>query len=309
MYKAVLRDIKKINLDKDLYKLHNNESVKSDFGMNDTSELLDEGFGLYSTVNLNHAIGPVKTQYFRIALTKKGTANFGLGLEKYTARCNTILFGFPGQVFSLIDFNEDFLAYYMLFTETFVGERFGIQNRNQQFPFLSHSGLQCFSIDDRSADEIEGIITKMNTEIKERRLGCSEMIKLYISQVLLIANRCYGTVMLSGKDKSNTLQVLYNEFLRSVSQHFLTERRVAAYAAMLHVSADHLNRAIRACSDKTAHELIDDMLLMEAKSYLLYSKLSISEIAYKLEFTDPSHFNRFFKKYNDITPLQYRNQS
>jgi AraC-like DNA-binding protein len=309
MYKSVPTDLAKIKLDTDLYKLHKSGNGNSDFGMDNTSEILDDGFGLYSTVDLKKNIGPIKTQYFRISLTRKGSANFDIGLEKYTTKRNSILFGIPGQIFSLHQYSKDFLAYYMLFTENFIADALLKYNRKQHYPFLSYSGLQSFQLDNNTADEIESIIFKMNQEVKERRSGCSEMIKLYIHQIILLANRCYGTVLLSNNHAPNSQQTLYNDFLKLVSQHFLTVRKVSAYAEMLHVSSDHLNRAIKSCSDKTAHELIDEMLLIEAKAFLLHTSLTIAEIAYKLEFSDPSHFNRFFKKYCELTPAEFRNQS
>ena len=178
-----------------------------------------------------------------------------------------------------------------------------------QYPFLTYSGVQCFELDDETAREIEGIIFKMNDEIKKNKPGCSEAVRLYIQLILIHANRNYGNMLLSGYGASNTSQHLFNSYLKLVGAHFLSQRKVAAYAAMLHVSPDHLNRAIRSCSDKTAHQLIDEMILMEAKAYLLHSKMSVSEIAYKLEFADPSHFNRFFKKNGGQTPLDFRRQS
>jgi AraC family transcriptional activator of pobA len=309
MYKSVQTDLAKIKLDTDLYHLHKSGKGDSDFGMDNTSELLDDGFGLYSTVDLKKNIGPIKTQYFRISLTRKGSANFDIGLEKYTTKRNSILFGIPGQIFSLHQFSKDFLAYYMLFTENFIADALLKHNRKQHYPFLSYSGLQSFQLDNNTADEIEGIIFKMNQEVKDRKSGCSEMIKLYIHQIILLANRCYGTVLLSNSQSTSLQQALYNDFLKLVSQHFLTVRKVSAYAEMLHVSSDHLNRAIKSCSDKTAHELIDEMLLIEAKAFLLHTSLTIAEIAYKLDFSDPSHFNRFFKKYCELTPAEFRNQS
>jgi len=60
MYKSVQPDIKKIQLNADLYKLHKNGTGESEFGMDNTSELLDGGFGLYSTRDLKKNIGPVK---------------------------------------------------------------------------------------------------------------------------------------------------------------------------------------------------------------------------------------------------------
>lgn len=276
--------------------------------MDNTADLLDEGFGLYSTMNLKKNIGPVKTQYFRISLTRQGSATFNIGLEEYSTRRNSILFGIPGQVFSLKQFSKDFLAYYMLFTETFIADVLFQQNRKQHYPFLSYSGLQSFPLDNHTADETERIIFKINDEVKERRAGCSEMVKLYIQQIILLANRSYGNLWLTNRQSTNPQQALYHQFLKLVSQHFLTIRKVSAYAQILHVSSDHLNRTIKSCADKTAHELIDEMLVMEAKAWLLHTTLTIAEIAYKLEFSDPSHFNRFFKKYCKQTPAEYRMQ-
>jgi AraC-like DNA-binding protein len=309
MYKGLPSDIKKIKLTTDLYQLHKNNIGQSDFGMDNTSELLEGGFGLYSTTNIKKNIGPVKTEYFRISLTRKGHASFDIGLEKYHPQRNCILFGAPGQIFSLHNFSPDFLAYYMLFTEDFISDAFLKLNKKQHFPFLTYSGLQCFELDDDTANEIESMIFKMNEEIKSNKSACSEVIRLYIQLILTYANRNYGTTLLTNYGTSNTLQNLFNSYLKLVSRHFLTVRKVTDYADMLCVSPDHLNRTIKLCSDKTAHELIDEMILMEAKAYLLNSSLTIAEIAYKLAFADPSHFNRFFKKHCGQTPLEFRKKS
>jgi AraC family transcriptional regulator, transcriptional activator of pobA len=309
MYKSVSTDIKKARLDTDLYKLHKSGKGKSEFGMDNTSGLLESGFGLYSTTDLNKNIGPVKTEYFRISLTRKGSASFEIGLEKYQPQRNYILFGIPGQIFSLHDISDDFLVYYMLFSEQFISDSFLKLNKKQHFPFLTYSGLQCFELDEDTANEIEAIVFKINDEVKSNKPDCIEAIRLYIQLILIFAGRNYGTILLSQYGTSNTLRSLFNSYLKLVSQHFLSTRKVADYAKKLHVSPDHLNRAIKYCSDKTAHELIDEMILMEAKAYLLHSNITVSEIAYKLEFADPSHFNRFFKKNCGQTPLEFRRKS
>lgn len=309
MYNFVSTDIKKIKLNSDLHRIHKNRSVESHFGMDNTSELIEGSFGLYSTINVKKNIGPVKTEYFRISLTRQGSAGFDIGLEKYQPYRNCILFGIPGQIFSLHDVGDDFLAYYMLFSEQFFADDFLKLNRKQQFPFLTYSGVQCFELDDSTATEIEEIIFKMNGEIKNHKLGCSDVIRSYIQLILILANRNYGTLLLSKHGTSNTLQNLFNNYLKLVGRHFLTVRKVGDYADMLHISPDHLNRAVKSCSDKTASELIDEMIIMEAKTYLIHTDLTVSEIAYKLEFADPSHFSRFFKKQCNQTPLEFRKQS
>jgi AraC-like DNA-binding protein len=48
------------------------------------------------------------------------------------------------------------------------------------------------------------------------------------------------------------------------------------------------------------------MLVLESKVRLQNKELSIAQIAYDLDFFDPSHFGKFFKKHTGISPLEYR---
>lgn len=309
MKKNIQSGIKKYALDTALHQLHKESQVASDFAMDNTAELIDGGFGLYSTVNTKKNIGPVKTEYYRIALAISGTATFTIGLETFHPVRNSIFFGFPGQLFSLQNMSNDFLAYYMLFTEQFIAETLALKNCRSQFPFLDYTGLQCFSLSEDEGAEVKGFILKINEEVKTRKPDTSHAIRLYIQLILMIAARRYASKIISSQGTVNSGKNIFTRFLKLVSEHFLAVHKVADYARMLHISADHLNRIIKANSDKTAHELIDDMILMEARAQLMHSSLSVAEIAYALNFSDPSHFNKFFKKLSDRTPLQYRNKS
>jgi AraC-like DNA-binding protein len=97
-----------------------------------------------------------------------------------------------------------------------------------------------------------------------------------------------------------------SRFRKLVSQHFLTRRKVADYAALLAVTPNHLNRTIKTATDTTASEAITDMLAQEAKALLRHTDASMAEIAYRLNFSDPASFNRFFKRASGQTPLQFR---
>jgi AraC-like DNA-binding protein len=92
-----------------------------------------------------------------------------------------------------------------------------------------------------------------------------------------------------------------------VGQHFIKIRSVAEYASKLAVTPKHLSKIIKEETGKTPSYFIDEMLLMEIKALLRHSELNISEIAWQLDFSDPSHLTTFFKKQQGITPLQYRN--
>ncbi len=113
MFKGISSEIKVYALDTSLHRLHKESKQAGDFGMDNTNELIDKGFGLYSTANTKKSIGPIKTEYYRIGLIRSGSAAYSIGLETYHAVRNTIVLGFPGQVFSLQNPDDDFFAYYM----------------------------------------------------------------------------------------------------------------------------------------------------------------------------------------------------
>ncbi|MFN0213214.1 MAG: helix-turn-helix domain-containing protein [Saprospiraceae bacterium] len=302
-------EIKTYQLDTSLYRLHKDESLKSDFGLDNSNELVEGGFGLYSSANVKSNIGPIKTQYYRMSLVRAGTASFELGLESYQPVRDCIVFGFPGQVFSLHDQSDDFLVYYMLFIEDFMAEPLLLKDNREQYRFFNYTGIQSFQLSPETAAEIEGLIWKINEEIKSRKSDSGRMIRLYLQIILTHANRHYEQHLLIREETATSGNALFRRFIKLVSQHFLEFRKVSEYARMLHISADHLNRTIKSQSEKTAGELIDTMILTEAKAYLRHTELSNSEIAYQLDFSDPSHFNKFFKKMANCTPMQYRNKS
>lgn len=302
-------DIKTYQLDPALYRLHKDESVRSDFGLDNSDQLIEGGFGLYSSANIKARIGPIKTQYYRVSLVRSGTAHFDLGLETYRPVRDSIVFGFPGQVFSLYEQSDDFLVYYMLFSEDFMADSLLLKDKRGKYPFFTYTGTQSFPLSAEVAAEIEDIILKINREIKYRRVDVGQMIRLYLQIIFTHASRAYEQQHFEQEEAATSGNALFRRFVKLVSQHFLKLRKVSEYADLLHVSADHLNRTIKSQSEKTASELIDAMILTEAKAYLLHTDLSNAEIAYRLDFADPSHFNKFFKKLTHCTPMKYRDKS
>ncbi|MFY7877156.1 MAG: helix-turn-helix domain-containing protein, partial [Pirellula sp.] len=75
---------------------------------------------------------------------------------------------------------------------------------------------------------------------------------------------------------------------------FLEHRTVQEYADRLAISPGHLNDSVRNACGKSAKDMIQEQLVLEAKRMLYHSNYSIKEIAVHLGFDDPSYFNRFF---------------
>jgi AraC-like DNA-binding protein len=83
---------------------------------------------------------------------------------------------------------------------------------------------------------------------------------------------------------------------------------VQEYADMMSVSANYLSHSIKLASGKNALTFIAERLAIEARSLLQYTDFKIAEIAYQLNFPDPTTFGKFFKKNVGISPAGFRKQ-
>ena len=103
-------------------------------------------------------------------------------------------------------------------------------------------------------------------------------------------------------------EILFKEFIRLVSEHHRKERRVDFYAERLFLSPKHFSTVIKKVSGKTAGQWIDEYVILEAKTLLKYSAMSIQEIAYYMNFPNPSFFGKYFRHHTGMSPSEYKTQ-
>jgi AraC family transcriptional regulator, transcriptional activator of pobA len=103
-----------------------------------------------------------------------------------------------------------------------------------------------------------------------------------------------------------TISPLVASFRSLVDSHFLTQKNIGYYASLLHVNARALTNACKREVGRPALSLINERIIDESKRLLKHTTNSISEIAYHLQFNDPSHFVKFFKSKTNLTPGEYR---
>ena len=84
------------------------------------------------------------------------------------------------------------------------------------------------------------------------------------------------------------------------------EHFVSFYADKLAISEQYLARIVRLGTGKTINSLINELLVMEARTLLSSTKFTVGEIAAKLGFSDAAGFCKFFKRNAGQTPLNYR---
>ncbi|WP_325048999.1 helix-turn-helix domain-containing protein [Aurantiacibacter zhengii] len=91
-----------------------------------------------------------------------------------------------------------------------------------------------------------------------------------------------------------------------VEDRFRKREPITVHATALATSQSVLRSACQKIAGRSPSQILDDRALLEAKRLLLYSHMSIAEIAYSLGFTDPAYFSRFFSRQEGCAPSGFR---
>ncbi|MBQ9555754.1 MAG: AraC family transcriptional regulator [Muribaculaceae bacterium] len=99
---------------------------------------------------------------------------------------------------------------------------------------------------------------------------------------------------------------IFRRFMLLLADNSNINRSVKAYADELCVSPKYLTSLCRKHSDYTASELIASAVMSRIKQLLLYSDMSIKEIATETGFDNLSFFGKYVKKHLGLSPNNYR---
>lgn len=156
-------------------------------------------------------------------------------------------------------------------------------------------------------DNLDFLFAEMEKEYKNPSSNAGELIQGYL-QVVLVKLLRHKEQMHTAYGTATTDQV-YRKFVHVLrSANPISNLKVNEVAEQLHVSPQYLNVITRKASGKSASELISEQVILEAKRYLLHSDKNVSEIAFSLNFSDPSHFVKYFRKQTGETPQAFRSR-
>lgn len=104
-------------------------------------------------------------------------------------------------------------------------------------------------------------------------------------------------------------QVMVTAFRKHLDGYYQTQKKVGFYASLQYVSSKYFSSIIQVEMGKTAGEIIDEKVVLEAKVLLQNKAMTIAQVSGLLGFNDPSNFSKYFKNLTGHSPLSYRNQA
>lgn len=236
-----------------------------------------------------------KTNFFEFYFFRKAEGYMLLAGRKIILHPNMVLVISP---FQLQEWHVDLdkLDYtFLIFQEEFI-------NNFLSDKYFMYRLLYCYQHDyptffDMSTEEMAPLLSQLLQMKKELRNPIADsyhMIVACLYQFLLLLNRFYANCFdLPFDPPLNNYAYQYKELLeKNISE----KTRVADYAEMMNISRVTLNKAVMREFGLSAVHLLKQRLLQEVKSDLLFTGLSVKEIAYRLHFSEPNHLMRFFKQ-------------
>lgn len=256
---------------------------------------------LYDYLNRQspHLHLPHRHSFYHFVCFTKGKGHHTIDFARFPVTAGQIYFMIPGQVhgWNFEGIPEGFIVH---FSESFFRAFLADPEYIERFSFFS--GVAADSV-----CQLKGVVKEKVYGLFEALLTpqSPDMVRVLLLQLFLL------TASLTEEPQHGApaqKQVLLNNIRRLIEQHYRTLRLPKDYARLLYVTPNHLNALCQELLGRSAGELIRDRVLLEAKRLLTNADMTATEIAYELNFQDNSYFNRFFKKYEGMTPDEFRRQ-
>ena len=134
--------------------------------------------------------------------------------------------------------------------------------------------------------------------------GMSLLVALFV-QIARISQSTHATDEVARSRKAAQIE----RFRALLDERCRKRVPVDSYASELGVTAGQLTRLCREVMGMSTLDAINARVVHEAQRELVYSTLSIKQVAAELGFEDEAYFGRFFKKQTGLRPTQFRDMA
>ena len=239
--------------------------------------------------------------FFFILAVKQGSGLHEIDFEQYEIFNNTIFCLRPGQVHHL-KLNSEAEGFLMRFNTNFYQPFDKVIL--QSFRKATHKNL-C-PLENERFERLFSILSNILREYSKKEGGYLNIIKASLDIFFIELVRQSKRPADEMDNITSYKQERLEEFLDLLQTNIAQHKQVSHYTQLMNLSAYQLNDITKTTIGKTASEVINDQIILEAKRSLLALDLQVKVISEQLGYEDVSYFIRFFKKHTGYSPEAYR---
>jgi AraC-like DNA-binding protein len=212
-----------------------------------------------------------------------------------------------------IEVKDDIMGWGLFFHPDLIrGSILGTKMKD--YSFFSYHISEALHLSEKEKQLLYDCILKIQAELSQNIDGYSQL--LMVSNIELLLNYCtryYGRQFITRKSANQDLVNKVESELRNYIEN--EDKRIAGMpsvkdlAEKVNLSPSYLSDLLRRETGLNAQDHIHYFLIEQAKSFLLQTNQSVSEIAYSLGFEYPQYFSRLFKQKTGKTPLEFRSSN
>ena len=245
---------------------------------------------------------PHQLKFYNLIFFTHGKGRHYIDFNWYPVQKNTLVYLAKEQV-NAFDFSGDLKGYCMVFTEAFFVSCF--TNLTRDFVFRLFNP-QLYSPTFR-IPETSDFKDYFDLLVKEFNVSTSFNHKNIINALFtILISKAEGIKQSQHPIPTDSSRImLFQRFTTLIENHYSESRNASFYADKLAITYKHLNIVSRETVHKTAKNVIDDFIILQAKRKLINSSIKTTQLAYDLGFEDPTNFTKYFKKQTGLTPKSF----
>lgn len=257
---------------------------------------------------------PCRFNGFMMIYCISGHVRMSINLNEFEFKSGSLFLNVPGNLVKLSDYvdssKEDQRYLVVAMTREFVSDlRMDINKIFNEG--LSMLGNPSIELTEQQSLLVDKYISLMREVVNNSTINVRESVNSILSSFFyFISGIGSARIREIGEDvkkSSNRSKMIFEQFIKLVSEYHLKHRNVGFYADKLCLTPKYLSKLIKTATGRSAPDWIDAYVILEAKNLLKYSNVAIKEVVYKLNFPNQSVFYKFFKARTGMTPSEYRN--
>jgi len=252
---------------------------------------------------------PSRLNALIIGVGTEGETSLTSNLQEFRLKKDSLFIFSPKHILQ-VQSNNRFKAHLIVIAPDFL-KRINIDTKRMMPLFLQFGSLPCMELTHAESQSLRSFISMVEQELKGSETDfSSEIIGGLIAATIYKVGDILTHYLTEHPEVDspihNRAEEYFRQFTELLGEHYKHERSVGFYARQLCITPKYLTTLIKHISGKSVSEWIDNYVILEAKTLLKYSNMSVQEIAYYLNFPNQSFFGSYFKRNAGMSPSQYK---
>ena len=246
--------------------------------------------------------------YTEVIYMVEGSIILGTGEEEYYLEEGDMFFIFGDALHAMYETSVNRAKYICLkFNSVNINVSTGLTPRLHSLINAAkvQGARMLFKAEELSDLGLREIFEDCVKEIQKKDIGFDIMINSLVCSLLTCLIRLWENDGIEFSNVSRFVskeEVSIQKILEYIDSHAYENLKVEDIAKKCNMSYSYFAKSFKEMYGVSCKEYLERLRVERAEEYLLYTNMSLTDIAQELSFSDVSHFVRVYKKRKGITP-------